>query len=58
MKEIFSRLAHGCAIFCVGLSIMWGYCLAIGLDEKTMKMGGLLVVIMTWALEQHQTNKS
>ena len=58
MKEILSRLAHGCSVFCIGFFIMYCYCLAVGLDEKSMKMGGLLVAIIAWALEQRAANKS
>lgn len=49
---------NGCSVFCVGFFISYCYCLAVGLDEKSMKMGGLLVAIIAWALEQRAANKS
>lgn len=56
LKKMMSRIVHFCAVTSVGLAILMGYSLLMSLDQQTIKVGGMAVVLIAWMLEQMDRN--
>lgn len=56
MKKFSTKIVHFCAVSSVGLAILIAYSLLVDLDTHTTKLGGLLVFLIAWGLEQWNTN--
>lgn len=56
LKKMISRMVHFCAITSVGLVILIIYSLLMSLDQQTIKIGGLVVMLIAWMLEQMDRN--
>lgn len=56
MKIILTKIAHFCTVSSVGFIVLGVYSLIVNLDLHTSKLGGLLVILIAWGLEQWNTN--